>query len=94
MNIDYQKLYKVIGLVLFGQVLALCITGTNTTTNLLATELEKPIPMIQSFFTYVFLAVIFIPLSIYKGGFRRFGSIIKERWYISKLLYIQYKFIL
>ncbi|KXN72585.1 DUF914-domain-containing protein [Conidiobolus coronatus NRRL 28638] len=82
MNIFNEKLYKVIGVILFGQLLSLCITGTNTTTNLLVEELQKPIPMIQSFFTYVFLALIFIPFSIYKGGFRHFGSLIKQRWYI------------
>ena len=54
---------------LLGQVLALCITSTNTFSSLLA---EQPfsIPAFQTFWNYVLLNIIYTSYSVYKYGFR------------------------
>lgn len=52
---------------LLGQVLALCITGTNTFSSLLAED-EVNIPSFQVMFTYILLFIIYTPLTLYRLG--------------------------
>lgn len=52
---------------LLGQVLALCITGTNTFSSLLAED-DVNIPSFQVMFTYILLFLIYTPLTMYKIG--------------------------
>jgi len=53
----------------FGQILALCITGTNTLSSLLAYS-NVSIPAFQTFFNYVLLNIVWTPITIYKVGFK------------------------
>jgi len=53
----------------FGQVLALCITGTNTFSQLLANN-GANIPAFQSFFNYVLLNIVWTGITLYKYGFK------------------------
>jgi len=55
---------------LLGQVLAICITSTNTLSSLLSAE-GTSIPAFQSFFNYVLLNLIYTSYTIYKYGFKR-----------------------
>lgn len=52
---------------LLGQVLALCITGTNTFSGLLAVQ-PFSIPAFQTFWNYVLLFIIYTLISLYKYG--------------------------
>ena len=63
--------------VFIGQVLSLCITGTNTFTTLLA-NVGTNIPAFQSIFNYTLLLIVYVPLTMYKLGPRKFGSILKH----------------
>jgi solute carrier family 35 protein F1/2 len=60
---------------LLGQVLAICITSTNTLSSLLANE-GTSIPAFQSFFNYVLLNLIYTTYTIYKYGFKRWTRLI------------------
>jgi solute carrier family 35, member F1/2 len=62
-------------LLLVGQVLALCITATNTFSSFLV-QWGTSIPAFQTFFNYVLLSIIYIPLSLYHHGPRRLGRIV------------------
>ncbi|KAF2002400.1 DUF914-domain-containing protein [Amniculicola lignicola CBS 123094] len=63
-----------------GQVLAICITSTNTLSQLLALE-GNSIPAFQTFFNYVLLNVVFTSWTIYKYGFKKWGKLIlKDGW--------------
>ncbi|KAI1611690.1 hypothetical protein EDD37DRAFT_424346 [Exophiala viscosa] len=53
-----------------GQVLAICITGTNTLTTLLAEE-GNSIPAFQTLFNYILLNIIYTSYTIYKYGFKK-----------------------
>ncbi|KAF2864769.1 hypothetical protein BDV95DRAFT_673182 [Massariosphaeria phaeospora] len=65
---------------LLGQVLAICITSTNTLSSLLAME-GTSIPAFQSFFNYVLLNLIYTSYTIYKYGFKKWGRLIlKDGW--------------
>jgi solute carrier family 35 protein F1/2 len=65
---------------LLGQVLAICITSTNTLSSLLANE-GTSIPAFQSFFNYVLLNLIYTTYTIYKYGFKKWGRlVIFEGW--------------
>ncbi|KAH4256555.1 hypothetical protein HBI04_158850 [Parastagonospora nodorum] len=59
---------------LLGQVLAICITSTNTLSTLLANE-GTSIPAFQSFFNYVLLNLIYTTYTIYKYGFKRWARL-------------------
>ncbi|KAI0120723.1 hypothetical protein BJ170DRAFT_161739 [Xylariales sp. AK1849] len=60
---------------LIGQVLALCITATNTFTTLLVLE-NWSIPALQTIFNYLLLAFIYVPYMLYKHGLRKVGKVI------------------
>lgn len=65
---------------LLGQVLAICITSTNTLSSLLSAE-GTSIPAFQSFFNYVLLNIIYTSYTIYKYGFKGWGKLIlKDGW--------------
>ena len=61
--------------VLLGQVLALCITGTNTFSTFLVNA-GTSIPALQTLFNYVLLALIYLPICLYHYGPRRLGRVI------------------
>ncbi|KAI5856410.1 solute carrier family 35 member SLC35F1/F2/F6 [Tricharina praecox] len=66
-------------LVLFiGQILSLCITGTNTFSGLLASR-GTSIPAFQSLFNYVLLNIVYTSYTLYKYGFRGYLKMLKER---------------
>ena len=63
-----------------GQVLAICITSTNTLSSLLSAE-GTSIPAFQSFFNYVLLNLIYTSYTIYKYGFKRWARLVVfEGW--------------
>ncbi|EXJ63793.1 hypothetical protein A1O7_00128 [Cladophialophora yegresii CBS 114405] len=63
-----------------GQVLAICITGTNTLTTLLAME-GTSLPAFQTFFNYVLLNIVYTGYTLYKYGFRKWGRmVLKDGW--------------
>ena len=67
-------------ILLLGQILAICITGTNTLTTLLVIE-GTSIPAFQTFFNYVLLNLIYTSFTIYKYGFKKWGQLIlKDGW--------------
>lgn len=59
---------------LLGQVLALCITGTNTFSSLLAED-DVNIPSFQVMFTYILLFIIYTPLTLYRLGVKEWGRV-------------------
>lgn len=68
-------------LVLFiGQILALCITGTNTFSGLLATH-GTSIPAFQNIFVYILLNLVYTPYTLYVYGFQKYGQMLrKDGW--------------
>lgn len=58
-----------------GQVLAICITGTNTLTTLLADE-GTSIPAFQTLFNYVLLNIIYTSYTLYKYGFKKWLNMV------------------
>lgn len=61
-------------------VLAICITSTNTLSQLLSLE-GTSIPAFQTFFNYVLLNLIYTSYTIYKYGFKKWGKLIlKDGW--------------
>ncbi len=66
---SYLKTWDFWLVVLVGQVLSLCITGTNTFTTFLA-ENGTNIPAFQTLFNYALLSLIYVPLTFYYKGWR------------------------
>ncbi|KAF2819345.1 DUF914-domain-containing protein [Ophiobolus disseminans] len=65
---------------LLGQVLAICLTSTNTLSSLLAAE-GTSIPAFQTLFNYVLLNLIYTSYTIYKYGFKRWARLcVFEGW--------------
>lgn len=63
-----------------GQILALCITGTNTLSTLLVIQ-GTSIPAFQSLFNYVLLNFIYTGYTIYKYGFKGWAKMLyKDGW--------------
>ncbi|KZM22260.1 uncharacterized protein EKO05_0011332 [Ascochyta rabiei] len=60
---------------LLGQVLAICITSTNTLSSLLANE-GTSIPAFQTFFNYVLLNLVYTSYTIYQYGFKRWVRLV------------------
>ncbi|KAI0018130.1 solute carrier family 35 member F1 [Xylariomycetidae sp. FL0641] len=58
-----------------GQMLALCITATNTFSTLLVNE-GTSIPAFQTLFNYVLLSLIYLTYTVYTYGPRKFGKIL------------------
>jgi solute carrier family 35, member F1/2 len=59
------------------QILALCITATNTFTTLLVNE-GTSIPAFQTFFNYVFLNIIYTSFTIYRYGWKGYGRFLRR----------------
>ncbi|KAF1936800.1 DUF914-domain-containing protein [Clathrospora elynae] len=77
---QYVKTKQFCITLLIGQVLALCITATNTFSTLLANE-GTSIPAFQSFFNYVLLNLIYTSYTIYKYGFKKWGRmVVSDGW--------------
>ncbi|KAK7892653.1 hypothetical protein LTR67_006888 [Exophiala xenobiotica] len=67
-------------ILLLGQILAICITGTNTLTTLLAIE-GTSIPAFQTLFNYVLLNLIYTSYTLYKYGFKKWLNLcIHDGW--------------
>ncbi|KAK5062879.1 hypothetical protein LTR84_004954 [Exophiala bonariae] len=63
-----------------GQILAICITGTNTLTTLLVIE-GTSIPAFQTLFNYVLLNLIYTSYTIYQYGFKKWTRLLlKDGW--------------
>jgi solute carrier family 35, member F1/2 len=63
-----------------GQVLSLCITATNTFTSFLA-GVNTNIPAFQTLFNYVLLALIYVPITFYYHGPRKYWSVLwRDGW--------------
>ncbi|KAI9055156.1 hypothetical protein LZ554_000120 [Drepanopeziza brunnea f. sp. 'monogermtubi'] len=58
-----------------GQVLALCITGTNTFSTLLVNK-GTSIPAFQTLFNYVLLTLIYTTYTVYKYGFKKYFKLL------------------
>lgn len=66
--------------VALGQVLALCITATNTFTTFLANH-KNSIPAFQTLFNYVLLFLIYTPFFFYKEGWSGVKRVILKDWW-------------
>ncbi|KAI8577012.1 hypothetical protein K450DRAFT_253967 [Umbelopsis ramanniana AG] len=66
-RLQFLKDPKFLKVLLLGQFLSLCITGTNVTTTLLA---ANAMPTTQTFFNYLIVAVVYNTVAIYKRGFK------------------------
>jgi len=67
-------------LIAIGQILSLCITGTNTFTTFLA-QVGTNIPAFQTIFNYALLTLIYLPLTLYWHGPRKFFTIVwRDGW--------------
>ncbi|CCF39767.1 hypothetical protein CH063_10508 [Colletotrichum higginsianum] len=65
---------------LIGQILALCITSTNTFTSFLANN-GVSIPAFQTVFNYILLFLIYFPVTIWKYGFKKWaGIVVRDGW--------------
>ncbi|PGH01986.1 solute carrier family 35, member F1/2 [Blastomyces parvus] len=62
---------------ILGQTLALCITSTNTLSQLLS-NIHTSIPAFQSLFNYVLLNLVFTSYTIHRYGLRRWLQVIKK----------------
>ncbi|KAI4156471.1 MAG: hypothetical protein LQ340_000250 [Diploschistes diacapsis] len=60
-------------LLVAGQVLALCLTATNTFTTFLANE-GTSIPAFQSLFNYILLSLIYLSYTLYRYGAKGYAS--------------------
>ncbi|KAJ0136863.1 putative solute carrier family member [Colletotrichum tanaceti] len=67
-------------ILLIGQILALCITSTNTFTSFLANN-GVSIPAFQTVFNYILLFLIYFPVTIWKYGFKKWaGIVVRDGW--------------
>ncbi|OJD18760.1 hypothetical protein AJ78_01231 [Emergomyces pasteurianus Ep9510] len=65
---------------ILGQILALCITSTNTLSQLLS-NIGTSIPAFQSLFNYVLLNLVFTSYTIHRYGLKRWFRVIqKDGW--------------
>ncbi|KAA6411256.1 MAG: DUF914 domain membrane [Lasallia pustulata] len=62
---------------LLGQILALCLTSTNTFTSLLV-EKGTSIPAFQTFFNYALLNLVYTSYTIYRYGFKNYGRVLRQ----------------
>ncbi|KAI4169767.1 MAG: hypothetical protein LQ346_008935 [Caloplaca aetnensis] len=76
----YFKTKEFYIVLVLGQILALCITSTNTLSSLLVAE-GTSIPAFQTFFNYVLLNIIYTCFTFYRYGFKRWGRmVLKDGW--------------
>ncbi|KAK2749819.1 hypothetical protein FQN57_005233 [Myotisia sp. PD_48] len=76
----YFRTKEFYAVLLLGQLLALCITATNTFTNLLA-GIGTSIPAFQSIFTYFFLNLVYSSYTIYRYGFKGwYRTVLQHGW--------------
>ncbi|KAF3480737.1 DUF914 domain membrane protein [Arthroderma uncinatum] len=68
-------------IVLFlGQILALCITATNTFSGLLSAA-GTSIPSFQTLFNYILLAIVYTSFTLYRYGLKRWTeTVYREGW--------------
>lgn len=64
---------------LLGQVLAICITSTNTLSTLLANE-GTSIPAFQTLFNYVLLNLVYTTYTIYQYGWKKWLRLLADGW--------------
>ncbi|EJT70971.1 solute carrier family 35 member F1 [Gaeumannomyces tritici R3-111a-1] len=63
-----------------GQVLSLCITSTNTFSQLLSGA-KVSIPAFQTIFNYVLLTAVYLTVTLYRYGPRRLGGVwLRDGW--------------
>ncbi|MCJ1235656.1 hypothetical protein MMC14_003627 [Varicellaria rhodocarpa] len=73
------------------QILALCITATNTFSSLLVNQ-GTSIPAFQTWFNYVLLNAIYTSYTIYRYGFKGWGNLIlKDGWKCQNLFLFRLK---
>ncbi|KAF2100746.1 DUF914-domain-containing protein [Rhizodiscina lignyota] len=73
--LDYLTTKQFWIVLVLGQILALCITATNTFSGLLADE-GTSIPAFQTFFNYVLLNAVYSGYTIYRYGFKKWGKLL------------------
>lgn len=84
-KLAYLKTKEFYAVLILGQALALCITGTNTFTSLLVEE-GTSIPAFQTFFNYVLLNITYTSYTIYKYGFKGYCKfLLKDGWKCESL---------
>jgi solute carrier family 35 protein F1/2 len=67
-------------IIAIGQILALCITATNTFTSFLA-GVGTNIPAFQTLFNYALLTLIWLPITLHRHGARKwFGIVLRDGW--------------
>jgi solute carrier family 35, member F1/2 len=67
-------------IIAIGQILALCITATNTFTSFLA-GVGTSIPAFQTLFNYALLTLIWLPITLHRHGARKwFGIVLRDGW--------------
>ncbi|KAK8016192.1 hypothetical protein PG993_014381 [Apiospora rasikravindrae] len=75
-------------IVLLGQILALCITGTNTFSTLLVNK-GTSIPAFQTLFNYVLLTIVYLSYTIYQYGFKKWGKVVlRDGWKYAILSFL------
>ncbi|KAK8061331.1 hypothetical protein PG994_007697 [Apiospora phragmitis] len=75
-------------IVLLGQILALCITGTNTFSTLLVNK-GTSIPAFQTLFNYVLLTLVYLSYTIYQYGFKKWGKVVlRDGWKYAILSFL------
>lgn len=63
------KTWKFWEILLIGQLLSLCITATNVTSEKLGTDYNIAMPTTQTFLNYFILAIVYNSIAIWKRGF-------------------------
>lgn len=67
-------------IIALGQLLSLCITGTNTFTSFLS-EVNTIIPAFQTLFNYTLLTLVYLPVTLRRHGPRKLGRIVlRDGW--------------
>ncbi|CAO3644558.1 unnamed protein product [Cunninghamella blakesleeana] len=69
-RLAFLKSPEFLKVLFLGQLLSLCITGTNVATTKLSNDYNLSIPTTQTFFNYFCLAVVYNSYAIYKRGFK------------------------
>jgi solute carrier family 35 protein F1/2 len=71
---------------LLGQFLSFCITSTIVSSKQL--ELDGAIfPTTQTLLTYIILMLVYVPIDIYKKGFKGYLNMLKTRWWQCMFLF-------